>query len=82
MSIHVNGVEREDRAPLPLDRLIAAVVRDDPPPATDRTPPLPTSRLRGVAVALNGSVVPRDGWDSTVVNDGDAVEVLTAMQGG
>ncbi|CCH27785.1 sulfur carrier protein ThiS [Actinosynnema sp. NPDC047251] len=39
----------------------------------------PTS---GVAVALDGEVVPRAAWASTPVPDGAAVEVLTAVQGG
>jgi len=34
----------------------------------------------GVACAVNGAVV-RD-WDQIALRDGDAVEVLTAMQGG
>jgi sulfur carrier protein len=38
--------------------------------------------IRGVAVAVNGEVVPRTGWPATVLRDGDRVEVLTAAQGG
>jgi sulfur carrier protein len=37
---------------------------------------------RGVAVALNGEVLPRAAWQTTAVTDGDSVEVLTATQGG
>jgi sulfur carrier protein len=37
---------------------------------------------RGVAVAVNGAVVSRGAWTSTPIRDGDAVEVLTAVQGG
>jgi sulfur carrier protein len=37
---------------------------------------------RGVAVAVNGEVVPRASWDRTPVAAGDRVEVLTASQGG
>ncbi|MBO3732564.1 MULTISPECIES: sulfur carrier protein ThiS [Glycomyces] len=40
-----------------------------------------TSARRGIAVALNGEVVPRSEWDRPLA-DGDAVEVLTATQGG
>lgn len=40
-----------------------------------------TSAPRGIAVALNGEVVPRSEWDRPLA-DGDAVEVLTATQGG
>lgn len=36
----------------------------------------------GVAVALDGAVVPRPAWPSTPLADGASVEVLTAVQGG
>jgi|SoiMethySBSTD1v2_1073268.scaffolds.fasta_scaffold535990_3 sulfur carrier protein len=41
-----------------------------------------TSQTHGVAVAVNGAVVPRSAWSLTPLGDGDAVEVLTAVQGG
>ena len=41
-----------------------------------------TPAVRGVAVAVNGEVVPRSAWDATALADGDQVEVLTAAQGG
>jgi sulfur carrier protein len=41
-----------------------------------------TTAARGVAVALNGSVVPRGEWHSTALVDADQVEILTAVQGG
>jgi thiazole synthase len=37
---------------------------------------------RGVAVALDGEVVPRSEWDRTPLREGQAVEVLAAIQGG
>ncbi|GAB3221967.1 hypothetical protein GCM10027447_08320 [Glycomyces halotolerans] len=40
-----------------------------------------TEAGRGIAVAVNGEVVPRSEWDRPL-DDGDAVEVLTATQGG
>jgi thiamine biosynthesis protein ThiS len=36
----------------------------------------------GIAVAVNGTVVPRDRWATTILRDGDDIEVLTAVQGG
>lgn len=36
----------------------------------------------GVAVALNSEVVPRARWAATLLTAGDAVELVTAMQGG
>jgi sulfur carrier protein len=37
---------------------------------------------RGVAVAVEGEVVPRAGWHTFAIPDGARVEVLTAAQGG
>jgi len=37
---------------------------------------------RGVAVAVDGEVVPRAAWDTFVLAADARVEVLTAMQGG
>lgn len=41
-----------------------------------------TTAARGVAVALNGEVVPRADWLTQPLTDGDAVELLVAVQGG
>jgi sulfur carrier protein len=40
------------------------------------------SDARGVAVAVDGEVVPRAQWDSFLLEQHARVEVLTAMQGG
>jgi sulfur carrier protein len=37
---------------------------------------------RGIAVALNGSVVPRAAWRDTALKAGDSVEIVRARQGG
>ena len=37
---------------------------------------------RGVAVALDGDVVPRGRWAQTELREGQAVEVVAAIQGG
>jgi sulfur carrier protein len=41
-----------------------------------------TSDSRGVAVAVDGEVVPRAQWHSFALGEHARVEVLTAMQGG
>jgi sulfur carrier protein len=41
-----------------------------------------TTRTTGIAVAVDGEVVPRSMWASTVLAEGARVEVLTAVQGG
>jgi sulfur carrier protein len=37
---------------------------------------------KGVAVACNGTIVPRSEWGSTVLEADDCVEVLTVAAGG
>lgn len=37
---------------------------------------------RGVAVAVDGAVVPRASWPGTVLHADAAIEILTAVQGG
>jgi sulfur carrier protein len=39
-------------------------------------------RPKGVAVAVNGEVVPRSAWPTTALRDDDRVEVVTAKRGG
>jgi len=37
---------------------------------------------RGIAVALNGAMVPRAAWAQTPLHPGDSVEIVRARQGG
>jgi len=37
---------------------------------------------RGIAVALNGAIVPRAAWAQTRLHPGDNVEIVRARQGG
>ncbi|KIQ82572.1 sulfur carrier protein ThiS [Aeromonas sp. L_1B5_3] len=37
---------------------------------------------QGVAVALNGAVLPRGRWAETRLNDGDKIHLFTAIAGG
>jgi sulfur carrier protein len=66
MRLTVNGRSREVEAGLSVEALVGAV----------------TEARRGVAVAVNGTVVPRSTWTAAPLSDGDVVEVLTAAQGG
>ncbi|MGH3747733.1 MAG: sulfur carrier protein ThiS [Micromonosporaceae bacterium] len=67
MNVSINGARRDL---LPAEATLADVV------ATV------TAAASGVAVAVNGEVVPRAEWSSTVLGEGDRIEVLTAAQGG
>lgn len=66
MQITLNGQPREATDGLSLTELVDQV----------------SDRVTGIAVALNSEVVPRGSWQSTVLGDGDRVDVVTAVQGG
>lgn len=40
------------------------------------------ANARGIAVALNGAVVPRAAWRQTTLSAGDRVEIVRVLQGG
>jgi sulfur carrier protein len=65
--ISVNGQHSEVRAG---ETVAAALARID------------VLQARGVAVAVDGEVVPRSEWQSFPLSEHARVEVLTAMQGG
>ena len=67
--IVVNGTERE----LPRAATVAGLLAE-----TDGVP----ADGRGVAVAVDGEVVPRSAWAEAALPDGARVEILTAVQGG
>jgi sulfur carrier protein len=65
--IFLNGEPRE-RAGATIVELLADLGVED--------------RARGVAVAVDGEIVPRAEWPERRINDGERVEALSAMQGG
>jgi sulfur carrier protein len=66
MTLTINGERREFDDGVTLADLVAATM------ATDR----------GVAVAVDGEVAPRGTWAGVALRDGQAIELLTAVQGG
>jgi sulfur carrier protein len=65
--IRING-ESEPLAAATIDALLAEKAVD--------------TGQRGIAVALNGAVVPRAAWRDTPLKAGDSVEIVRARQGG
>jgi sulfur carrier protein len=65
--IFVNGEPRE-RAGATIEELLADLGVE--------------VRARGVAVAVDGEVVPRAEWGRRRITEGQRVEALSAMQGG
>lgn len=66
MNVVINGEAREVAA----DAALASVLQDF------------GVAERGVAVAVDGAVVPRASWSDTALRPGTTIEVLTAVQGG
>lgn len=66
MEIVINGQSHESARGLSLAQAVALL----------------TDAPTGVAAAVNGDVVRRTTWETTLLADGDEVEVLTAVQGG
>ncbi|HEY2527840.1 MAG TPA: sulfur carrier protein ThiS [Xanthobacteraceae bacterium] len=67
-TIRVNGVSEPLGELKMLDALLAEKAVD--------------TRQRGIAVALNGAVVPRASWPQTSLRSGDSIEIVRARQGG
>ncbi len=66
MQITVNGERQEAPDELTVTELVGRI----------------SDRRTGIAVAVNGAVVPRGSWPATAVRPGDRVDVVTAVQGG
>ncbi|MGW3470028.1 sulfur carrier protein ThiS [Saccharopolyspora sp. NPDC000995] len=66
MHVVINGETRQVAA----DAVLATVLQEFGVPD------------RGVAVALDGAVVPRAMWPGTTLSPDATIEVLTAVQGG
>ena len=66
MRIEVNGEQRDVADGTTVGDLLDTLVDD----------------RRGVAVAVDGEVVPRSTWDGTTLDAGASIEVLGAVQGG
>ena len=64
----VNGAPQELEPTVTVENIVAA---------------LPDARQgRGLAVAVEGEVVPRGRWPSTHLHEGARVEIVVAVQGG
>jgi sulfur carrier protein len=66
MLVVVNGADQELPPGATVEVVLAAI----------------SAPRAGVAVAVNGEVVPRSLWPEAIVRAGDRVEVLAAAQGG
>ena len=68
MKLIVNGKEVETEPDLSLDKLLQQH--------------LELRKLEGIAVAVNGEVVPKGAWRERTLAAGDRLEIIRAVQGG
>jgi sulfur carrier protein len=66
MNVTVNGQAAELADGATLADVVAARLKSD----------------KGVAAAVDGEVAPKTTWSSLTLTDGQAIELLTAVQGG
>jgi len=64
----VNGKEVEEEPDITVDGLVSQSLKTD---ARD-----------GIAVAVNGEVIPKGLWGERILEAGDRVEIIRAVQGG
>lgn len=68
MNLQINGDERD--------------IEGEQLDLTDLLEALEVEQRRGVAVAVNNRVIPRSQWAEHRLEEGDAVEIIRATQGG
>jgi sulfur carrier protein len=67
MTIWLNGEEKQLNAGGKLTETLSQMGIDD---------------TRGVAIAVDGEVIPKSEWETVTLADGQRVEVVRAVQGG
>jgi sulfur carrier protein len=68
MKLIVNGKEVEAASALSLEELLIQY--------------LEPGKLDGIAVAVNGEVVPKGSWNERTLQADDRLEIIRAVQGG
>jgi sulfur carrier protein len=66
MNVTLNGVATDMEDGTTLADVVANELRSD----------------KGVAAAVDGEVAPKTTWSGLILRDGQAIELLTAVQGG
>jgi sulfur carrier protein len=71
MNLHINGEAHDFPDPAPQVKFTLAALIESLAMKPDR-----------VAVELNREIVPRNGWQQTVLKDGDHLEIVHFVGGG
>jgi sulfur carrier protein len=67
MNISLNNQTLEVEAQTMLSNLVFQQIGENP---------------KGIAVAINGQVIPKDSWNETTVRENDDILIIKATQGG
>jgi sulfur carrier protein len=68
MNVYINGKETKLEDGSTLEHLLETINID--------------KDKKGIAVAVNDTVKPRGAWPDTIIQPGDRVEIIRAVQGG
>jgi sulfur carrier protein len=68
MKIKINGTDKV----IDNDLMLIELIRTE----------LDSAEPKGVAVAVNDMVVPKQKWNETILKDNDSIEIVRAVQGG
>ena len=68
MKVKLNGEEKVFEKELSLNELVLAELN--------------SNESKGVAVALNFKIVPKQKWDEIIIKENDKIEIVHAVQGG
>ena len=68
MKIKLNGEEKIFEKELSINELVITKLNSDEP--------------KGVAVALNFKIIPKQKWNETILKENDEIEIVHAVQGG
>lgn len=67
MEININGVNKTVEVGISLERIVLSEIGGN---------------IKGVAVALNDTVIPKANWSSMTLNQNDQITIIKATQGG
>ncbi len=67
MNVELNGAPKSLKDDTTLLVLIRDVLEENP---------------NGIAIAINGSVISKSKWETTLIHDADRIELVRATQGG
>lgn len=68
MNIKVNGEDKSINSAISLNDFVLSHLNGKEP--------------KGIAVALNETIIPKQEWGSTEINENDSIEIVHAVQGG